>query len=64
VDQVVSGSNPIEYNFFLILGQGYIQSFSDIRVRGLQRSPSPKISDFENPSDSVFIIITKKNKEM
>jgi hypothetical protein len=30
------------------------QSFSDVRVqvRGLLWSPSPKISDFENPSDS------------
>jgi hypothetical protein len=28
------------------------QSFSDVRVRGLLLSPSSKISDFENPSDS------------
>jgi hypothetical protein len=33
---------------------GKYQSFSDVRVRvrGLLWSPSPKISDFENPSDS------------
>jgi hypothetical protein len=28
------------------------QSFSDVRVRELLRSPSPKVSDFENSSDS------------
>jgi hypothetical protein len=38
------------------LFMGSQQTFSDVRVRvrvrGLLWSPSPKISDFENPSDS------------
>jgi hypothetical protein len=50
------GTEGIEGTEGTARNEGTEQSFSDVRVRvqvrGLQRSPSPKISDFENPSDS------------
>jgi hypothetical protein len=43
---------PIYSDFFDTIPQSFSDVRVRVRVRGLLWSPSPKISDLENPSDS------------